>query len=180
MNSPSARQLPPIQVTAPNGDPTTVSFSADPYGYHGPSVEVVPTSQLPNLTYIPLAGADHAAQLEVTKVTVTATDTVTAKSNSISFDFIGVGQDATLPPGSFPNPGDTVIVPQGKVFNHYEQLLQSGNLNPGQSFQSLAALINQYAAAGFKNEHIGAGQMTSFSDKQGHQENLAFLSSPHH
>ena len=130
---------------------------------------------------MPLAGADHAAQLEVTKVTVTATDTVTAKSTSTSFDFIGVGQDATLPPGSFPSlAGDTVIVPQGEVFNHYEQLLQSGNLNPGQSFQSLGALINQYAAAGFKNEHYGAGQMTSFPNKQGHQDHPAFLSNPHH
>jgi hypothetical protein len=136
---------------------------------------------LPSLTYF-LAGirADHAAQLEVTKVSVTATDTVTDKSTSTSFDFIGIGQDKTLPPNSFPtNPNDSVIIPQGEVFNHYGQLLQSGNLNPGQSFQSLAALITQYAA-GFHNEHEGIGQMTSFPDKQGHQENLAFLSSPHH
>ncbi len=48
------------------------------------------------------------------------------------------------------------------------------------SFQSLAALINQYAAAGFHNEHDGAGQMTPSPDKQGHQENLALLTSPHH
>ena len=44
----------------------------------------------------------------------------------------------------------------------------------------LAGLFNQYAAAGFHNEHDGAGQMTSAPDKQGHQENLAFFSNPHH
>ena len=182
-------EVPPIKVTAPNDDPTAVTFSTVPYGYelinqappYGFPSGNIPSSELPSLTYMGLPAVDHAAQLEITKVTVTATDTVTAKSTSTSFDFIGVGQDKTLPPGSFPSVGgDTVIVPQGEVFNHYEQLSQSGNLNPGQSFQSLAALITQYAAAGFKNEHIGAGQMTSFSDKQGHQENLAFLSNPHH
>ena len=43
-----------------------------------------------------------------------------------------------------------------------------------------AALFDQYVAAGFHNDHDGAGQMSSSPDKQGHQENLAFLSSPHH
>jgi hypothetical protein len=44
----------------------------------------------------------------------------------------------------------------------------------------LVGLFNQYVAAGFHNDHDGAGQMTSFPDKQGHQENLTFLSNPHH
>ena len=43
-----------------------------------------------------------------------------------------------------------------------------------------AALFDQYVAAGFHNDHDGAGQMTSFPDKQAHQENLTFLSNPHH
>ena len=42
------------------------------------------------------------------------------------------------------------------------------------------ALFDQYAAAGFHNDHVGAGQMTSFTDGQGHQEHPAFLSNPHH
>ena len=42
---------------------------------------------------------------------------------------------------------------------------QSGNLDPGQSFQSLA-LITQYAAS-FHNEHEGVEQMTSSPDKTG-------------
>ena len=114
-------------------------------------------------------------------MSVTAIDTVTGNSTSTSFEFIGIGQDKTLPPNSFPtNPNNSVIIAQGEVFDHYEQLSQSGNLNPGQSFQSLAALINQYAAAGFHNEHVGAGQMISSPDKQEHRENLAFLSNPHH
>jgi probable HAF family extracellular repeat protein len=44
----------------------------------------------------------------------------------------------------------------------------------------IAALFDQYAAAGFHNEHDSAGQMTSSPDEQGHQENLQFLSKPHH
>jgi hypothetical protein len=65
----------------------------------------------------------------------------------------------------------------GEVFDHYEQLSQSGNLNPGQSFQSLAALIKQYAAAGFHNEH-NTGQITPVLDKQGQHEDITFLSNP--
>ena len=42
-----------------------------------------------------------------------------------------------------------------------------------------AALFDQYVA-GFHNDHDSAGQMISSPDKQGHQENLAFLSNPHH
>ena len=190
-------EFPPIEVTAPNGDPTTVSFSPnslinDAYfltltappnpAPNSPFVTgPIPASDTASLSYFLISGvATHAAQLEVTKVTVTATDTVTDKSTSIAFNFIGFGQDKTLPPGSFPfGGGDTVIIPQGEVFDHYEQLLQSGSLNPGQSFQSLAALINQYAAS-FHTEHVGAGQMTSFPNKLGYQENLALLSNPHH
>jgi hypothetical protein len=44
----------------------------------------------------------------------------------------------------------------------------------------LAGLFNQFVAAGFHDDLDGAGQMTPSPDKQGHQENLAFLSSPHH
>ena len=103
-------ELPPIKVTAPNGDPTTVSFSstvpqayelirgAPPFGFvNGP----IPASETPDLRYLPVATADHAAQLEVTNVEVTATDTVTGKSTSTAFNFIGVGQDKTLPPAAF-------------------------------------------------------------------------------
>ena len=42
------------------------------------------------------------------------------------------------------------------------------------------ALFDQYVAAGFHNDHDGAGQMTSFPDGQGHQEHPTFLSNPHH
>jgi hypothetical protein len=187
-------ELPPIKVTAPNGDPTNVCFSTtapnnntyeliqtappDQGFVNGP----IPGSETPGLSYL-LVGitAAHAAQLEVTNVTVTATDTVTDKSTSTSFKIIGLGEDKTLPPDSFPsNPGDSVIIPQEEVFNHYEQLSQSGNLNPGQSFQSLAALIDQYAAAGFHYEHVGAGQMPLFPDKQDHHASVSFVSNPHH
>ena len=44
----------------------------------------------------------------------------------------------------------------------------------------LAGLFDQFSAAGFHNDHVGAGQMTSFTDGQGHQEQPAFLSNPHH
>ncbi|MBV8766215.1 MAG: hypothetical protein JOZ66_15000 [Hyphomicrobiales bacterium] len=112
-------------------------------------------------------------------MTVTATDTVTNKSTSTSFDFIGFGQDKTLPPGSFPSNGsnDTVLIPQLKVLEQYEKVVQSA---PGQSFQSLAALITQYAAAGFKNEHVGAGQMISFADRQGDENQLSMLANHLH
>ena len=46
------------------------------------------------------------------------------------------------------------------------------------STDRVGGLFDQYAAAGFHKEHDGAGQMISSPDKQGHQENLALLSTP--
>ena len=42
------------------------------------------------------------------------------------------------------------------------------------------ALFDQYVSAGFHHDRDGAGQMTSFTDGQGHQEHPTFLSNPHH
>ena len=93
----------------------------------------------------------------------------------MTFNFLGYGRDPTLPPETAAPPTPAQAVEE----NLYTAAIDT-NPGPGMSYQSLAALINQYAAAGLHNEHVSPGQMTSSPDKQGHQENLAFLSNPHH
>ncbi|OKO75200.1 hypothetical protein AC628_20560, partial [Bradyrhizobium sp. NAS96.2] len=44
---------------------------------------------------------------------------------------------------------------------------------------SLAALMNQFMAAGFHNDHYGAGAIASSFDPKGGQEDPAFLATPH-
>ncbi len=44
----------------------------------------------------------------------------------------------------------------------------------------LAALFDQFVAAGFHGDQAGAGQITSAPQVHGGLEDLAFLSKPHH
>ena len=115
-----------------------------------------------------------AFQLAITPISVTATDTVTGiSSGPVTFNFLGYGIDPTLHNTSLISPTPAQAVEE----NLFTAAIDT-NPGPGMSYQSLAALINQYAAAGFNNEHDSAGQMTSSPDKQGHPENSGILIQP--
>ena len=146
------------KITAPNGD--TVKSAKQANGsYTWTVTEGASTTGTP-LTELILSSSYTGSGLPVAELTVNASSAVSGQSATS----VNQSMSVTDPPaGSSPNSPGAVTA-----------------MGPASVIQ-LAALFDQFVAAGFHNDQTAAGQMAILPQLHGGLfENLAALSSPHH
>ena len=150
-------------ITAPTGN--TVTSSLQPNGTNtwtiteGASVLGKPLTGLTLTSQY--TGTDHP----VATFTVTASNTTTGETATAAAQTITV----TDPPAAMSAAAPSVL-PRGGAVASTPNRDQIGHL---------AALMEQFTAAGFHEDHAGAGAITSTFGSIGGHESLAFLATPH-
>jgi hypothetical protein len=150
-------------ITAPSGDTVTSSLQADGTNTwtitEGSSTAGTPLSALTLASSY--TGTDHP----VATFTVTASNTTTGESATSAARTIAV----TDPPAMTSDSGPSTSPPGATA---------ASIPNPGQ-IDRLAALMDQFAAAGFHDNPIGAGAITPVFRSFGNHDELALLAAPH-
>jgi hypothetical protein len=153
-------------VTAPSGDTVTSSLQAD-----GTNTWTV--TEGASTTGAPLTGLTLSSSYTGTDHPV-ATFTVTASNTTPGETATSAAQTMTVTdPPAMTSGGDPATSPRGAII--------ASTPTPGQ-IDRLVALMNQFTAAGFREDQIGAGAINSMFGSNGSHEDLAFLATPrfHH
>jgi len=150
-------------ITAPTGNTVTSSLQADGTNTwtitEGASVLGKPLTGLTLSSQY--TGTDHP----VATFTVTASNTTTGETATTAAQTITVTDPPAAMSAAAPN-----ALPRGGAVASTPNRDQIGHL---------AALMEQFTAAGFHEDHTGAGAITSMFGSIGGHENLAFLATPH-
>jgi hypothetical protein len=153
-------------VTAPSADTVTSSLQAD--GTNAWTVtEGASTTGAP-LTGLTLSSSYTGTDHPVATFTVAASNTTPGETATSAARTMTVTDPPAMTSG-----GDPGTSPRGAIV--------ASTPTPGQ-IDRLVALMDQFTAAGFREDQIGVGAINSMSGSNGSHEDLAFLATPrfHH